>query len=182
MTRALVVYGTTYGGAGRVAAALGAALLARGLDTEVSPVRQVGGVAPFDAVVVAGALRGGRWARDARRLVHQGRDLLARMPVWLVAADPEVSAATAHRLAPVAQLAEMAALVDARGVVTVGVPFPAGPGAFGSLADAVVAAVPLGKLRAVPAWGSGGASAGRERARLRLVRTASDAPATNVAM
>lgn len=186
MTRALVVYGTTYGGVEELAAGIGSALRARGLDAEVLPARRVAGVAPYDAVIVAGALRGGRWARDVRRLVRQRRDPLSRLPVWLVAAEADLPVAAAGRLAPVAQLAELAALVGARAAVTVGSPFAdiaaAEPAAAGSepdpvvsLADAVARAIPARVLRAVPAWGAGGrptggAAAARRRARLRLVR------------
>ncbi len=228
MTRALVAFGTGCGGAGDLAAMIGAALTARGLDAEVLPARQVREVASYDAVIVAGALFAGRWACDARRLVRRRRAGLSRLPVWLVSSDPRAGAAATRpggrggpsrpeergaptgsasvagplgggevgRPQPAAQIAELASLIGARGMVSFDGPHGDGTGAhpaacatqatagtrrrpeqLAAFADAVLAAAPPRVLRAVPAWGpgSGGTGAGRRNhrpARMRLVGAA----------
>ncbi|CAO5229987.1 flavodoxin domain-containing protein [Frankia sp. AgKG'84/4] len=183
MTRALVVHGTGFGGAADLAVMIGAALGPRGLEAEVHPAGRVGALAGYDTVIIAAALRAGRWARDARRLVHRRREALRRVPVWLVAGEPDLDAAAlACGLVPAAQLAELAELIGARDAVTFeGGPAPlAGrhrPAHLTAFVDAVVAAAPPRVLRAVPAWGCGpGAaavvgprSAGRRPPRLWLV-------------
>ncbi|MCK9893681.1 flavodoxin domain-containing protein [Frankia sp. AgB32] len=177
MTQALVVHGTGFGGAADLAVMIGAELSSRGLETEVLPAGRVAGLAGYDTVIIAAALRAGRWARDARRLVQRRRETLRRLPVWLVAGEPGLDAAAlAHPLMPAAQLAELAELVGARAAVTFeGGPAPlAGrrrPAHLPPFVDAVVAAAPPRVLRAVPAWGSGAAAAGGDRSagRLRLV-------------
>ncbi|THJ74183.1 flavodoxin domain-containing protein [Candidatus Frankia alpina] len=182
MTRALVAFGTGGGGADELAAVIGAALTARGLDTEVLPARQVREVASYDAVIVAGALDADRWARDACRFVHRRRAGLSRLPVWLVTGDPwagdpyagDPRVGGTEPAQPTAQVAELATLIGARGTVTIDGP----PGADGgdgpsgattwalvgpgrhpeqltAFVDTVVAAVPPRVLRAVPAWGTG---------------------------
>ncbi len=172
MTRALVVHGTGFGGAADLAVMIGAALGSRGLEIEVLPAGQVAGLAGYDAIIIAAALRAGRWARDARRLVHRRRETLRRQAVWLVAGEPGLDAtAFARPLVPAAQLTELAALVGARAAVTFeGGPAPlAGgqrPARLGVFVDAVIDAAPPRVLRAVPAWGTG---SGRRPARLRLV-------------
>ncbi|WP_308203841.1 flavodoxin domain-containing protein, partial [Frankia gtarii] len=117
MTRALVAFGTGCGGAGDLAAMIGLALTARGLDADVLPARQVREVASYDAVIVAGALYAGRWACDARRLVRRRRAGLSRLPVWLVTSDPRGGAEPVGPQQAV-QVAELASLVGARGMVT----------------------------------------------------------------
>ncbi|WP_256789143.1 flavodoxin domain-containing protein [Frankia sp. AvcI1] len=228
MTRALVAFGTGCGGAGDLAAMIGAALSARGLDADVMPARQVREVASYDAVIVAGALFAGRWACDARRLVRRRRAGLSRLPVWLVSSDPRADAAVtwpgSHggpsgpaewgapagsqgagaRLGgaeavgpqPAAQVAELATLIGARGMVTFDGPHRSGraaqpaaaaaraaagnrhrPAQLAAFADAVIAAAPPRVLRAVPAWGPGSGEVGAGRrnhrsARMRLVGAA----------
>ncbi|MCM3926126.1 hypothetical protein ND748_31215, partial [Frankia sp. AiPs1] len=123
MTRALVAFGTGCGGVGDLAAMIGAALTARGLDADVLPARQVREVASYDAVIVAGALFAGRWACDARRLVRRRRAGLSRLPVWLVSSDLRAAALVAQvaqvaQVVEPAQVAELATLIGARGMVT----------------------------------------------------------------
>ncbi len=190
MTRALVAFGTGCGGAGDLAAMIGTALTARGLEADVLPARQVREVASYDAVIVTGALFAGRWACDARRLVRRRRAGLSRLPVWLVTSDPRGGGERSGAGEPVgsqpaAQVAELASLIGARGMVTFDGPRRAGahpaaatahpaaaaaqptagtrrrPEQLAAFADAVVAAAPPRVLRAVPAWGPGsGAGAG----------------------
>ncbi|MHC5909203.1 flavodoxin domain-containing protein, partial [Streptomyces sp. S6] len=52
----LIAHGTTNGSTARIAEAVAAALRERGLTVEVRPAGAVKDLAPYDAVVVGGAL------------------------------------------------------------------------------------------------------------------------------
>ncbi|WP_462165517.1 flavodoxin domain-containing protein, partial [Frankia sp. AiPs1] len=126
MTRALVVYGIRGGGAEELARTMGAALIGRGVAVDVHPSRQVIGFDGYDAVIVAGAVRAGRWSGDVRRLVRRRRDVLDGMPVWLVAAEAGINPRQAAIRTPSAQLADLAALVRARAALSLALtPAPA---------------------------------------------------------
>ncbi len=99
---------------------IGDALAGRGYDVSVMNGAQVDDVRDFGAVVVAGALYGGRWHRDARRFVRRHSKELRRVPVWLVSSGPLDDSAARHPIPPTRQVLELGRLVQARGHLTFG--------------------------------------------------------------
>ncbi|MDX3388138.1 flavodoxin domain-containing protein [Streptomyces niveiscabiei] len=116
----LVAYGTANGSTARLAEAVAEALRERGLTVEVRPASSVSGVAPYEAVVVGGALYAGRWHRDARRFVRRHRRALAGRPMWLFSSGPLDASAGERDIPPVAGVRRAMASLDARGHVTFG--------------------------------------------------------------
>jgi menaquinone-dependent protoporphyrinogen oxidase len=88
MTRVLVAYATKKGSTREVAEAVAARLRELGLAVEERPAGDVADVAPYDAVVLGGALYMGRWHRDARRFLRSHRGNLAEMPLAVFAIGP----------------------------------------------------------------------------------------------
>jgi menaquinone-dependent protoporphyrinogen oxidase len=86
--RVLVAYATKKGSTREVAEAIAARLEAAGLRTVVQPAKHRADLRTFDAVVLGGALYGGRWHRDARRFLRRHRRILTTMPVAVFAMGP----------------------------------------------------------------------------------------------
>ena len=116
----LVTYGSKRGGTQGLAESIGRALRDVGDDVRVEPARSVRGLEGVTAAVVAGGLYANRWHRDARAFVARHRRVLAGLPVWLVASGPLDDTADAGTTPPVPHVAQAAASVGARGVVTFG--------------------------------------------------------------
>ncbi|MFF4037655.1 flavodoxin domain-containing protein [Streptomyces sp. NPDC001816] len=100
-TRVLVAYGTTNGSTAQIAETVAEALLKEGLTAQARPARSVTSVAPYDAVVVGGALYAGRWHRDARRFLRRHRRELAERPLWLFSSGPLDASASERDIPPV---------------------------------------------------------------------------------
>ncbi|MFE1311849.1 flavodoxin domain-containing protein [Streptomyces sp. NPDC058755] len=100
-TRVLVAYGTTNGSTAQIAETVAEALLKEGLTAQARPARSVTSVAPYDAVVVGGALYAGRWHRDARRFLRRHRRDLAERPLWLFSSGPLDASASERDIPPV---------------------------------------------------------------------------------
>jgi menaquinone-dependent protoporphyrinogen oxidase len=81
MASVLVVYATKYGSTQEVAEAVADSLREQGLDVDVRPAADPGGVDRYSAVVVGGALYYFRWMRDARKFLSRHRKTLEHMPV-----------------------------------------------------------------------------------------------------
>ena len=107
----LVAYGSKPGGTAGRARMIGA-LARQGVVTNVRAATDAGSPETYDGVIVAGALYANRWHRRARAL--RGR------PVWLVSSGPLDDTARAAGLAPVPQVARLAARIGTRGQVTSG--------------------------------------------------------------
>jgi menaquinone-dependent protoporphyrinogen oxidase len=116
----LVVYGSKRGGTEGLATMIGEGLTERGLSAEVRKASEVASVAPYRAVIVAGALYANRWHRDARRFVRRHAAELRQRAVWLVSSGPLDDSARDGNLSPVPQVAKLATAVGARGTVTFG--------------------------------------------------------------
>jgi menaquinone-dependent protoporphyrinogen oxidase len=99
---------------------IGEALVEAGCDAVVTPARNVGDLAGFDAVIVAGALYAHRWHRHARRFVRRHTTTLRGLPVWLVSSGPLDDSASTRDIAPTKQVAKLIERVGARGHVTFG--------------------------------------------------------------
>lgn len=115
--KALVVYGSKYGGTDGLAHMVGDALGAAGLNVTVRPAgARSTYVAAYDVVVVGGGVYVGRWHKDARRFVRRNRDVLRTRQVWLFSSGPTgPEAADAERLPAPRGVQRLMTLVGARG-------------------------------------------------------------------
>ncbi|MFI5612054.1 flavodoxin domain-containing protein [Amycolatopsis sp. NPDC051903] len=92
--RILVAVATRHGStreiAEQIAATAAAALNETGVAAEVGVVDagHVTSFAGYDAVVLGSAVYFGRWLESARRLAHEHREELRRVPVWLFSSGP----------------------------------------------------------------------------------------------
>jgi menaquinone-dependent protoporphyrinogen oxidase len=118
--RVLIAYGSKRGGTSGLATMIGDALAALGATVNVRPASGVDDLGSYDAVVVAGALYGHRWHKDARRFARRHTAELRRRPVWMVSSGPLDDSARDGTLPPERQVAELASLVGARGTLTFG--------------------------------------------------------------
>ena len=83
----LVAHAAKDGSARRAGEAVAARLAALGLDVDVRPSTTVDELAGYEAVVVGGPVRFGRWHHDARAFLSRHRGSLARMPVAVFATE-----------------------------------------------------------------------------------------------
>ncbi len=120
MKQVLVAYGSKRRGTAGLATMIGDALAQAGFTSVVAPAREVGDLAGFDAVIVAGALYANRWHRHARRFVRRHATALRGLPVWLVSSGPLDDSAARQDIAPTKQVARLIERVGARGHVTFG--------------------------------------------------------------
>jgi menaquinone-dependent protoporphyrinogen oxidase len=118
--RVLVVYGSERGGTAGLANMIGAAFTEVGWDAQVRPAAAVDALTEFDAVVIGGALYLNRWHRDARAFVRRHRSALTEMPVWLFSSGPLDDSARSGDIAPVPQVAALAARLEIKGHMTFG--------------------------------------------------------------
>lgn len=86
--RVLVAYATKHHATGEIAEAIGDALRAHGLMTDVVPAHEVGSVDQYGAVVLGSAVYMGRWRKDAMRVLKKNRSALAERDVWLFSSGP----------------------------------------------------------------------------------------------
>jgi len=118
--RVLVVYGSKRGGTEGLAQALGEDLAHAGFDVTVADAATRPDPAPYDAVVVGGALYAMRWTRSARRFVKQNTKVLLAKPVWMFSSGPLDDSAREKSIEPAKQVARLMARVSARGHATFG--------------------------------------------------------------
>lgn len=86
--RVLVAYGSTNGSTAEIAGWIGEQLRADGIEADVVDADHVDDVAPYDAVVVGGAVYVTRWHPAAQRLTRRHAEALRRRPVWLFSSGP----------------------------------------------------------------------------------------------
>lgn len=114
----LVTYGSERGGTAGIAETLAATIHEHNFDVDVRPADRVRDVAAYDAVVVGGAIYGGRWHRDARRFVRRHRDALRRRPVWMFSSGPLDDSAAKTAIPPVPSVQSLMKDVGARAHAT----------------------------------------------------------------
>lgn len=116
----LVAYGSKRGGTAGLAAMVGRALEAAGVDADVRPAKKVGSLDGYDAVIVGGALYAAHWHHDARRLIKRRAAELSALPVWLFSSGPLDDSAAQRDIPPVAQVRKAMELCHARDHATFG--------------------------------------------------------------
>ncbi len=87
-TKVLVSAASRYGATAGIAEAIGAALAAHGIASDVIPPGQAASIEDYDAVVLGSAVYTGHWLDPAKDLVERYRDALAARPVWLFSSGP----------------------------------------------------------------------------------------------
>ncbi|MFJ9898323.1 flavodoxin domain-containing protein [Streptomyces sp. NPDC091280] len=149
----LVTYGTTNGSTARIAEAVADSLRKDGLTVESLPAQCVTTVSPYRAVVVGGALYGGRWHKEARRFVRRHRAALAKRPVWFFSSGPLGASVAARDLPPVRGVRRAMTRLHVREHVTFGGCLE--EGAEGRLAGMILRSGKGGDFRdfdAIEAW------------------------------
>lgn len=87
-TSILVAYTTRYGSTQEVAEAVAATLRQHGLEVDLQPVRKVGTLTGYQAVVLGAPLYIGSLPKDAQRFLAQQREALSQRPVAVFALGP----------------------------------------------------------------------------------------------
>lgn len=116
----LVTYGSKMGGTEGIARTIGDVLADEGLDVEVIPASRRLDVAPFDAVVIGGALYADRWQKDARKFVKRNARVLSGKPVWFFSSGPLDDSAEKAEIPPTEPVAKLMETVGARDHETFG--------------------------------------------------------------
>jgi menaquinone-dependent protoporphyrinogen oxidase len=120
MTAVLVAYAGRHGGTRQIAEVIGAELGEAGLTVEVRDAADVAGVEDYAAVVVGSALYYHRWRPEAVRLLESNARALAERPVWLFHSGPCGPGAATHQVSLPANVALLAARIDAERTATFG--------------------------------------------------------------
>lgn len=86
--KVLVTAASRHGATTEVAASIGAALQAAGLEVSVQHPGEVTGLDGYDAAVIGSAVYAGRWLEPVRDLIQREKAALAQIPVWLFSSGP----------------------------------------------------------------------------------------------
>jgi menaquinone-dependent protoporphyrinogen oxidase len=84
----LVAYASKHGATQGIAERIAAKLQASGQAAQAQPIKAVGGLTEFDAVVVGSAAYMGSWLKEAAQFVRDHQAILATRPVWLFSSGP----------------------------------------------------------------------------------------------
>ncbi len=123
--RVLVAYGSKMGGTKGLAEMVGTELESNGFHVDVIPARAACDVAPYDGVIVGGALYSMRWHKDARWFMKSHRVGLQTKPLWLFSSGPLDDSAHKKELPPVRFVRKAMRQTHARGHITFGGRMPA---------------------------------------------------------
>ncbi|MFI2368010.1 flavodoxin domain-containing protein [Streptomyces sp. NPDC018833] len=152
----LITFGTKNGSTAEIADFIASVLRDEGVEADVLPPWGVADVAPYDAVVLGGALYMGRWHRDARRFARQHCRALRQRPVWLFSSGPLDPSASERDIPPVRSARRAERRTGARDHVTFGGRLEAG--ATGRMAKAILDEGRGGDFRdfdRIAAWAAG---------------------------
>jgi menaquinone-dependent protoporphyrinogen oxidase len=81
--RVLVAHASAHGSTAEVAERIGQRLREAGLDTDVVPMRDVGGVDGYDALVLGSAVHNQAWLPEAVESLRRNAPGLADRPAWV---------------------------------------------------------------------------------------------------
>jgi menaquinone-dependent protoporphyrinogen oxidase len=84
----LVTYASKHGSTAQVAKRIALALVGSGVKADVLPVRDVGDIGRYEAVVLGSSVYFGKWAAEAVGFADHNRTTLAKRPVWLFSVGP----------------------------------------------------------------------------------------------
>lgn len=84
----LVGFASRYGSTREVAEAVAATLSEKGLEVDLQPLRKVGSLESYRAVVLGAPLFIGLWHKDARKFLSRHREALSKLPVALFTLGP----------------------------------------------------------------------------------------------
>ena len=113
--RVLVTFGTKQHATEEIAGIVGHTLEQQGHQVDVVNAEEDRSAAPYDAVVVGGALYAWRWVSSASRFVRRHEQELRARPVWFFSSGPLDDSATERELPmtwPVRRLAERVGAVE----------------------------------------------------------------------
>jgi menaquinone-dependent protoporphyrinogen oxidase len=88
MRRLLVAFGTKHGSTEEIAAAIAAALSARGHEVDLLAAADVRDLNRYDAVVIGSAVYMGHWQKEAMNLLKRHERELRDRPTWLFSSGP----------------------------------------------------------------------------------------------
>ncbi|HET9987804.1 MAG TPA: flavodoxin domain-containing protein, partial [Kofleriaceae bacterium] len=120
MKKVLVTFGSVRGGTEGIATEIAKTLRTTGLEVDCIAVDDVRDPAPYDAVVIGGAIYARRWVSSARKFVIRHQRALRAVPVWLFSSGPLDASATRGGLPEVPSVGALAARIGARGHMTFG--------------------------------------------------------------
>ncbi|HEX5826466.1 MAG TPA: flavodoxin domain-containing protein [Candidatus Limnocylindrales bacterium] len=86
--KVLVCAASKHGATTEIAAEIGAALHALGVEAAVLAPSEVTSFAGYDAAVIGSAVYVGRWMETAKELVERHQEELRAIPVWLFSSGP----------------------------------------------------------------------------------------------
>jgi menaquinone-dependent protoporphyrinogen oxidase len=112
--RILVTAASRHGSTVEMASAIGKALTDIGLEVEVKPMREMEGVAGYNAVLLGSGVYMGRWLPEATEFVQRHAVELRARPVWLFSSGP-VGSPDPKPVGDPTGIGELVAAVRARG-------------------------------------------------------------------
>ncbi len=84
----LVAYATKYGATAEIAEKIGQELRQAGLSADVLPVKNVGDLGAYGAVILGSAVYIGQWRKEAAKFLETHESALAAKSVWLFSSGP----------------------------------------------------------------------------------------------
>jgi len=84
----LVTYASKYGATKEIAEKMGEVLRGAGVQVEVSPVKKVHGLDPYQAVILGSAVYVGKWQKEATEFMQKNEKSLSERAVWLFSSGP----------------------------------------------------------------------------------------------
>jgi menaquinone-dependent protoporphyrinogen oxidase len=91
--KVLIAFASKHGATREIAEHVADRLRAAGLNAEARPIKAVGDLAGYEAVVIGSAVYYGSWLKEAAEFVRRNQAVLASRPVWLLSSGP-ISAET----------------------------------------------------------------------------------------
>ena len=90
----LVAYATRYGATRQMAEQIAEQLRAAGLEVDVQPVKAIGDLTGYEAIVLGSAVFYGSWMKEAVNFARHNQAALSTRPVWLFSSGPLGTLAT----------------------------------------------------------------------------------------